>query len=199
MALSLAVQESHRGPHGRRFPMRKAPRECLWPMWMWMVRSVSFVAFPARSHTDQTRPAGQHPVYVLFLFSLSDIGLPPCISVSGLLCQLFVFCRSQCEQGPIPIFLVMLPNRSCLFTQFCTKYCISIILAQWRLVPPENTVLTICSNVCSFCNLCANHVLLCNKGCVNRESGNCGFSFGYSWSRVFQACAACDIISGQRK
>ena len=41
-----------------------------------------------------------------------------------------------------------------------------------------------------MCQPCA----LCNKGCVNRESGNCGFSFGYSWSRVFQACTACDIF-----
>ena len=48
----------------------------------------------------------------------------------------------------------MLLNRSCLFTQFCTKYCISVILAQWRLVPPENTVLKLCAKIC---NLCANH------------------------------------------
>ena len=114
-----------------------------------------FVAFPARSQeATQTRPAGSHPVYVLFLFlfslSVSDIGLPPCISVSGLLCQLFMFCRSQCEPRPIPIFLVMLLKCSCLFTQICTKYCISVILAQWRLVPPENTVLNICSICAHF-------------------------------------------------
>ena len=104
----------------------------------------SFVAFSARSHQTSVRavPVPEH------LFSLfQNIGLSPCISVSGLLCQLFVFCRSRCEQGPIPIFLVMLLNRSCLFTQFCTKYCISVVLAQWRQVPPENTVLTLCSYV----------------------------------------------------
>ena len=147
--LFLVVQESHRGPRGRRFPVGKAPRRCLWPCPCEYECVNVFVAFPARSHTDQTCWPTPSVRFVLVL-SLSDIGLPPCISVSGLLCQLFVFCRSQCEQGPIPIFLVMLLNRSCLFTQFCTKYCISVILAQWRLVPPENTVLNMCAHFVTY-------------------------------------------------
>ena len=73
---------------------------------------------------------------ILFLFS-----------VSGLLCQLFILFRSQCELWPIPIFLVMLLNCSCHCNKFCTKYVISDILAQWRLVSPENTVLKLCLNV----------------------------------------------------
>ena len=143
MASLLQSRRATKVPVQRRFPMWKAPHDACGPVCVNVNGYFQFCSIlSARSHTDQTCWPIPSVHFVLVL-SLSDIGLPPCISVSGLLCQLFVFCRSQCEQGPIPIFLVMFLNCSCLFTQFCTKYCISVILAQWRLVPPENTVLII--------------------------------------------------------
>ena len=138
MAFLLQSRRATEVPMQRRFLMWKAPHDAYGPV---RVNVNGYFQFCSNSCKEPHRPDLLANTQFLFSLSLSGIGLPPCISVSGLLCQLFVFCRSQCEQGPIPIFLVMLPNRSCLFTQFCTKYCISVVLAQWRSVPPENTVL----------------------------------------------------------
>ena len=197
--LSLAVQESHRSSPWKEVPRVEGSSWMLVAQSVWMVCSVSFHVFCSISCKEPHRPDLLANTQYTFLFSLSlsDIGLPPCISVSGLLCQLFMFCRSRCEQGPIPIFLVMLLNRSCLFLlsfpvlykilHFC---CFSSVEASspWEY----------CAHMGFFIGNCKLSLMcqlgdIFNKGCVNRESGNCGFSFGYSWSRVFQACTACDI------
>ena len=188
MALSLAVQESHRSPRavprgeeGSSYACGPFLCECeRFPVWF------QFCSILCKEPSDQCTCCPCSRV----ICSLSEYWPSPCISVSGLLCQLFVFCRSRCEPGPIPIFLVMLFNRSCLFTQFCTKYCISVVLAQWRQVPPENTVL-IC--VCSKCAKWEIFMIFTIKEVWTEKSGNCGFSFGISWSRTQQACAACNI------
>ena len=110
MAFLLQSRRATEVPVQRRFPMWKAPHDACGPVRVNVNSYFQFCSIlSARSHTDQTCWPTPSVCFVLVL-SLSDIGLPPCISVSGLLCQLFVFCRSQCEQGPIPIFLVMLPQ-----------------------------------------------------------------------------------------
>ena len=55
-------------------PLRKAPCRCLWPCLVWVTVWMFcwFCSFSCQGAT-QTRPAGQHPVYVLFLFSLFQI------------------------------------------------------------------------------------------------------------------------------
>ena len=143
MALSLAVQESYWSPRAVPCGEEDSLYAC-GPIRVNVNVSLSdFSILCKEPHRPDLLASTQCMSCSLF----QNIGLSPCISVSGLLCQLFVFCRSRCEPGPIPIFLVMLPNRSCLFAQFCTKYYISVVLAQWRQVPPENTVLTLCSYV----------------------------------------------------
>ena len=131
----------------------------------------------------QTGPAALSLSLCLCMFSLfqelilaflwcgfvGHFGLMFLFSVSGLLCHLFMSCRSQCKLLPIPLFLVLSANRSCLYWPILYKYVILLVLAQWRLVPlrilcPKCS--QIVTNVCQLIELCLSQ----NKGCVNRES-----------------------------
>ena len=148
----LQSRRATRAPVQRRFPVWKAPHDTCGPVWMWTF-DFSFVAC---SYKEPHRP-----VYEVFLFvcfcSLSEYWpFPLHFQSLAFLCHLFVFCRSQCEHGPIPIFPVSSLTVHVSFCSVCTKSHISVVLAQWRLVPPENTVLKMCSiRVLVQCAKCA--------------------------------------------
>ena len=115
MDLSLAVQESHRSPCA--VPVvRKAPRETCGLFCVNVNGYFQFCSILCKEPSDQCTCLFS---FRILAFTLHFISL-------AFLCQLFVFCRSQCEQGPITIYSVMLLNRSCLFLlslykilQFC--------------------------------------------------------------------------------